>query len=281
MLTSNKSELQALYDVCHPDKELKIHVPYLPNFKGETVIQKCLDNLDYKSIDKIVECLSLYPIGHHSKAIKHHIPMFIKEQLPSFLSVYLDSRFQQTEQIKKITKGALKERFPEIIVGEIWFQTKDITGQLFAKEEDKRVETSIKLEYLDLYGIYHYTDSHFNEIFYELSETKRLDFFNNRAIQKLIEFNYTLVQGWITYFVIGPFIVFHVTFVVYMNEVFIHMLDSTSFNIANIVMSIALLVFSVYFLLIEVVQFSKQGLRYFSQMWTYIDIIAPAGVIYT
>ena len=33
-----KDELQALFNVCHKNGEIKIHVPFLPNFKCETVI---------------------------------------------------------------------------------------------------------------------------------------------------------------------------------------------------------------------------------------------------
>ncbi len=77
MLNSRKDELMKIFEICHPEKEIKIHIPVLPNFKGENVISMCLDHSDYKTVDAILRYLALYPIGHHSRTIKNQIPFFI------------------------------------------------------------------------------------------------------------------------------------------------------------------------------------------------------------
>lgn len=42
-------------------------------------------------------------------------------------------------------------------------------------------------------GIYHYNDDAFPEFIKQLSDTDKFEYFDNRAIQKLIEFNYKVV----------------------------------------------------------------------------------------
>ena len=81
--------------MAHEDDKIKFHVPFLPNFLGESPIHKCSDNKDYKSIDTILKYLRYYPVDHHSRAIKDKYAMMIEQQLPEFLE-YLDTRFLQT-----------------------------------------------------------------------------------------------------------------------------------------------------------------------------------------
>ncbi len=70
-------------------------------------------------------------------------------------------------------------------------------------------------------------------------------------IQTIIDFNFPIVRNYILFFIVGPFISFHMTFVFYMNLVYENRF-SNDYADANLVISIILLVFGAYFLLIEV-----------------------------
>ena len=138
-----------------------IHVPFLPNFKGETAIDKCIEKKDYKSIDTILKYLIYYPTDHHSRAIMGLYGDLLEKGLPELLP-YIESRFQQTEQTAEITKGCLKQNTLGIITSDLWFQQKDFDNKLI---EEKPVETRIKCEIIDLPGCYHYMDDEFKQFF--------------------------------------------------------------------------------------------------------------------
>lgn len=59
-------------------------------------------------MDTCIKYLAAYGLDHHSRAIIDLVPFMIEKQLPSMLN-YLDSRLQQTKQVKKIKKGCLKK----------------------------------------------------------------------------------------------------------------------------------------------------------------------------
>ena len=96
-LADNENELISLFKISHPDHSEKptIHIPFLPNIRGETPIHKCIHKKDYKSIDTILKYLKYYPVDHHSRGIHDLYGDMIEKGLPEFLN-YLDSRFQQT-----------------------------------------------------------------------------------------------------------------------------------------------------------------------------------------
>ena len=54
----------------------------------------------------------------------------------------------------------------------------------------KPVETRIKLEFIDLPGVYHFQDKNFEDFFEALANTSNLDFFKKKPIQKIIDYNY-------------------------------------------------------------------------------------------
>ena len=128
-------------------------------------------------------------------------------------------------------------------------------------------------------GIYHFNDKHFKKFFANLAETNQLEFFNNRAIRALVDFNYPIVKRYIVLSIVLPFISFHVLFVIYMNAIYENRNDSIHYQRVNVIFAILLLGFSVFFICMEVAQFYKQGWRYVKSFWNYIDFIAPLGVI--
>eukprot|EP00347_Sterkiella_histriomuscorum_P018629 403344788 len=277
MITNSEKELIRIFDEAHQDDKIRYHVPFLPNFLGESPIHKCVEKKDFKSIDIILMYLKMYGADHHSRCIKDQLGLFVKQQLPQYID-YIDSRFIQTEQIKKFNKGGLKEDMTGLVTTELWFREEDFYQTVMDKDQ---METRIKCEFIDLPGIYHYLDSDFQSFFDQLAITNNLDFFNSKAIQNLIDFNYPLCRTFVLMFLFIPFCIFHVIFVVYANAIYEHRDDSENYKNANLALSICLLVFSAYFVSNEIRQLYREGIEYIISVWNYIDLIGPIGVIFT
>ena len=129
-------------------------------------------------------------------------------------------------------------------------------------------------------GIYHFLSPNFLRIFRELAKTDKFDYFSNKVIQQLIDLNHPLVQKFVTFYIILPFVIFHILFVVYMNRIYEHRKDDDlDIKRANWVLSIILLCFCVYFISFEIKQFTVQKRDYMTSIWNYIDMIAPIGII--
>jgi hypothetical protein len=62
-------------------------------------------------------------------------------------------------------------------------------------------------------------------------------FFENRAIQTLILFNFSRVREFLIYLIILPFLVFHVVYVVYMNVVYERRIEDEDYDLANKVLA--------------------------------------------
>lgn len=98
-MTKNQDQLIALLEFCHPDKQILIHVPFLPDYSGKTALHICIEQKAFKAVDTILKCLALYPSDHHSKAIKNVYGDIVKLQ-PSNFDDYMESRIIQNEQFK-------------------------------------------------------------------------------------------------------------------------------------------------------------------------------------
>ncbi len=81
------------------------------------------------------------------------------------------------------------------------------------------------------------------------------------------------------YFIIMPFLVFHAIFIFYMNLVYENSLKDPDLEVPNKVLQSFQIVFAFYFLSLEVRQTFKQGLVYLKNIWNYVDIFAPTGVL--
>lgn len=92
-----------------------------------------------------------------------------------------------------------------MLPGELWFKQKDIEDAIM---RPKPIENRIKVEFIDLPGVYHYCDDEFGQVFEELAKTDKIEFFNLKVIQKLVDFNYPLVKSAIIKKLFLPFCVF-------------------------------------------------------------------------
>jgi len=75
---------------------------------------------DYKSTDLFLKYLKAYSLDMHSREIVDLVPQFIEKQLPE-IGPYLETRMQESEQTKRMTKAKLKEDFPEIGPMQLWY----------------------------------------------------------------------------------------------------------------------------------------------------------------
>eukprot|EP00347_Sterkiella_histriomuscorum_P013502 403364473 len=277
-LCNQKDELEKIMKICHTDDKIVFHLPFLPDFFGKTPIHILDETLNYKSINMLLQYLSLYPIDHHSRSIRDMYPKFVSHELPNFLD-YIGKRFLQTKQIAALDKGLLVDDYPTEIVAQLWFEQKTIESQVFEVQNENKVTTSIKLQFIDLPGVYHYLDPNFQDFFKALAETTHYEYFMNKAIQSFIDFNYPLVQRHIVMVIVLPFLLFHAMFVCYTNLVYEHRNEDDNYGSANWAFAIALLGFSCYFLYLEIRQMGNQGMAYLQSVWNYIDILSPLGVI--
>ena len=131
---------------------------------------------------------------------------------------------------------------------------------MIEEASDDKLTTNIKLEYIDIPGLYHYLHPNFKLFFFKLARTNDYQYFNNRAIQSLIDFNYELIKKYIFLVIVVPFLAFHILFVLYNNLVFEHRKNDEFYELTNFIISIVLIGFSVYFLYIEYRQIVNHGL---------------------
>ncbi|CDW71666.1 wd-40 repeat protein [Stylonychia lemnae] len=273
LLCDQHEELIKLLEVAHPlGKVIRFHMPFISNLEGLSPIHICIQKQALRSIDALLKCLSLYPIDHHSRAIKDLYPKFIELNLASSLD-YFDSRIKQTQQLEQIARGTLKPDYPEIIIEDLWFNEESFKKQIFSNET---IESRIKCEILDIPGIYHMKDENFYDFFKQLSETAYSDYFNNKVIKKLIELNYPLVKEYLIKKLFIPFCFFHISFVIFMNFIYDNRFNS-GYDQVYYPLLILNALFASYFLLNELKQL-QSGSDYFTDLWNYIDIIPPIGI---
>lgn len=70
----------------------------------------------------------------------------------------------------------------------------------------------MKLETLDIAGVYHYNDEDQDKFFDALAATDKFEYFELRSIQLLIDFNYPVVQKYLLYRLFFPYLLFLVDY---------------------------------------------------------------------
>lgn len=100
-------------------------------------------------------------------------------------------------------------------------------------------------------GVYHCLSSDFKDFFAQLSEAKSYAYFENKAIQTVIDFNYPLVKKRIIQLIVYPFIAFHLCFVFYTNVIYEGRKQNDGLAILDLLFSLILLAFSLYFFVYE------------------------------
>ena len=139
-----------------------------------------------------------YGLDHHSRAIVDLMPFMIQKELPAILP-YVNSRLQQTEQVKNITKGCLNPNSKGITESQLWFNFHEWEKKMMNqvnKDNETEVERPIKVEFVDIPRVYNYQDELTDSFFFALAHTNQYQIFESKIIQRIIEFNYPLVREW-------------------------------------------------------------------------------------
>lgn len=87
-------------------------------------------------------------------------------------------------------------------------------------EQETQVERPIKVEFIDLPRLYNFQDELCDKFFLALASNDQLHIFQNKAIQRLIEFNYPLVKEWTIKKLFIPFMTFQAFLFFYLNFIF-------------------------------------------------------------
>ena len=73
----------------------------------------------------------------------------------------------------------MKSNHSGIISSDLWFKDDEFRSEIMGNNV---VEESVKCEFLDIPGVYHYLDDEFSEVFDALANTSKFEIFNLKAI---------------------------------------------------------------------------------------------------
>ena len=93
-----------------------------------------------------LEYLQGYEIDHHSRAIVDELHTCVEHDLPNLIP-YLESRVQQTDTIKRITKGMLRITNEHHVCASQFWTTQENIDQIL---QPAPIEQDLKLSFLDI-----------------------------------------------------------------------------------------------------------------------------------
>ena len=161
------------------------------------------------------------------------------------------------------------------------------------------VESDVRLKYLDVPKVIDMNAPIHNLFFSQLSDSSNYDLFSNNAIRKIIDFLHPIVIKYTILVLFLPFLFYIILYLLYTDLIYSAVrpkgqaqLEKDSdgnlvkedfqltihYSRAHWAFIALLFVFSAYFLIFEIVQFKKHGLKYLSSIWNYIDLIPPIFV---
>ncbi|CDW88905.1 wd-40 repeat protein [Stylonychia lemnae] len=274
-ISEKPDEIETLLNKCHPElKSIKYHIPIILNGLNETVLSKAVEKKAFKTANNLLKHLSLYPADHHSRAISNIYPELIRLNLPDF-DTYMESRFQQSYEVAQIQKLALREEFEEIQVSTPWLRYND---HFYDSVTDySQPERKVKVEILDISCVYHYNEPIEDKFFDALASTDQFSYFELKSIQKLIDFNFPIVQKYLIRKLFIPYFFFLGLYVFFVFFLYEHRFDKTYEAYYWTVLG-SIVLFGSYFMLNEVRQMRNDGLEYFKSVWNYIDTLPVFGI---
>ncbi len=89
-----------------------------------------------------------------------------------------------------------------------------------AIDKDSVLQSDLELKYLDLPLLHQYDEQLQSDFFSALAETEDMTLFENKGVMKLIEFRWPLVREFVIKKLFFPFLIFLLTFVIYMGQVY-------------------------------------------------------------
>ena len=168
---------------------------------------------------------------------------------------------------------------PGIISVELTGDRKHV-DELFTKDS-KGVD--MKLCYMDLQEIHEFSDLG-KEFFDKMAETKNYDLFETKIIQNLIDFKWPIIKRQTLWFLFAPFVLYLFSTVVYTSYLLHKKVNNNKSSwiedIEDRVLEVAMFVFSLYFIGVELLQLKVQGFdKYFTSVWNIVDIVPPCIII--
>ncbi|CDW88225.1 UNKNOWN [Stylonychia lemnae] len=272
-LFESQDKVAKLFKTCHTSESIVYHIPFLQNFNQASPFDLSLElnQKDFKSVFSVLQYLGMYPIDHHSRAIKGSLHVMVEQEFPEFLE-YLETRFIQTHVMEEMDEGQIEN---EIITSSVCMERSKVKQRMLNATPS---EAKIRIQLLDIPGSYHYLDPDFIKVFKGLAQAETYEIFDNRAIKTMIDFNFPIVRNFLLMFLILPFTLFHISFVVYMNVIYEYRIVDEDYILANYIFAIFQLCMCAYFLFNEIRQIYNIGLQYLYSVWNYIDLLAPTGV---
>lgn len=140
------------------------------------------------------------------------------------------------------------------------------------------IEQEIRLEYVDIPDIHCFSHSVGQELFEALSKSEEMELFENKAIQKVIQYKWPLVREFIIKRLFVPYIIFMVVYLVYMNWIYYER-NNPDFYYYNYGAIGLLFICVYYFISLEFKQLRNEGFAYLASLWNYLDLIPPFGLL--
>lgn len=120
-------------------------IPFARNIWGKTSLHLLADSDDVKHANEVLRILGQSPTHHHSMDISDVIGWLVEENLPN-VAYYFDSRLIETDQTRKIKKGALidEDSGQMLTTSKITMNEEKIRKQIF-RDKEKDVEGRVKV----------------------------------------------------------------------------------------------------------------------------------------
>jgi hypothetical protein len=154
-------------------------------------------------------------------------------------------------------------------------------GILENDDEGSMIKNDITTKMIDVPDIHSFRKVSTRDFFNSLANIDNLDIFLNKVVKSTIDFKWPIVRKYTILFLFIPFIVQLATFISYSNVFqgqydFKQSQDGINGNLSVIII---LYVLAIYFLTMELLQISKQGLSYFFVIWNLQDICVPTLIL--
>lgn len=278
--------VKALFSESQPNEEdrsvIKFEIPFLRSLEDKdyqlearSPLHSVMERGDSKTTNMLLDYLSGYGLDHHSREINDILPQIVRSALPN-TGPYFDSRIVQTAETKRISQGLLDKGENGLASSQLTIDEKALSAELF--QEDAKLVNDIKTELLDMPKLHQYSEKLSQEFFDALADSEQFELFAHKSVQALIDFKYGQVKRATILKLFVPYIVFLGLFVFYIDHVVVeHRIEGNkdAFYGGMIAIQLALMAFSVYFLVNEFRQLLYQPAKYFTNFWNYIDLTPP------
>lgn len=255
---------------------LKYCIPYLPDSKNMCPIGLCLQHEQLKTVTILLNYLSGMSIDHHSKLITKYLPKLLDLNISTFVD-YMDSRNQETNQTREFTRYQVNQDrvTPGIMACDIWTRKGDILDNLFTTSSKGQ---DIKLYFIDTVGLHEFGPKS-REFFTGMANTDMLELFDLDLIQRIILFKWPITKEHMTYYLLLPHFGYLITNIAFTSNLLHDRLNSDRVRgnwIFNTIVEESMLIFSGYFLSMEILQMRAEGYEYFKKIvWNGLDLIPP------